>query len=285
MKQERTKDWVCLLPWAVLTMNSQESSSSSYTPHELFHGGHPVWFFKTPFPEEYKSPVADWLEHRQDLVNLARANLKHVRERESASRNRTGCPTTFNVGDLVLVHHSRLPTWPRNCLQDPYFGPYRIIKMDGSRIHVRCSPRLGGELLCAPKQLRHYHSPDELSWDEWHLSDREVERIDLENAANVEEADELEEMTANQMAVDGYYVVAVIARYEYKQGWNFLTLWDGYGLPEATWEPMSAFIQPDGSIDPIFCSYLVENNEGQLPTRAETLSQRKKKINLLVPIY
>ena len=23
MKQERTKDWICLVPWAVLTMNSQ----------------------------------------------------------------------------------------------------------------------------------------------------------------------------------------------------------------------------------------------------------------------
>ena len=74
-----------------------------------------------------------------------------------------------------------------------------------------------------------------------------------------------------------YYVVAGIARHEYKQGWKFLTLWDGYGLSEATWEPMSAFIQPDGSINPIFRSYLVENNEGQLLTRAETLSQRKKR--------
>ena len=44
---------------------------------------------------------------------------------------------------------------------------------------MRCSHRLGGELLCAPKQLRYYHSPDELSWDEWRLSDREVERIDF----------------------------------------------------------------------------------------------------------
>ena len=79
------------------------------------------------------------------------------------------------------------------------------------------------------------------------------------------------------MAVNGYYVVAGIARHEYKQGWKFLTPWDGYGLSEATWEPMSAFIQPDGSINPIFRSYLVENNEGQLLTRAETLSQRKKK--------
>ena len=176
-----------------------------------------------------------------------------------------------------MVHQSRLPSWPRNCQQDPYFGPYRIIRIDGSRIHVRCSPRLGGELLCAPKQLRHYHSPDDLSWDEWRLSDNEIERIDLEKAASPEEADELVEMTADEMAVDGYYVDAGIARHEYKQGWKFLTLWDGYGLSEATWEPMSAFIQPDGSINPIFRTYLVENNEGQLLTRAETMSQRKKR--------
>ena len=78
------------------------------------------------------------------------------------------------------------------------------------------------------------------------------------------------------MAIDGYYVVAGIARHKYKQGWKFLTLWDGYGLFQATSEPMSAFIQPDGSINPIFRSYLVENNEGQLLTRAETLSKHKK---------
>ena len=64
--------------------------------------------------------------------------------------------------------------------------------------------------MCAPKQLRHYHSPDELSSDEWRLSDTEVERIGLEDAAKTEEAEELEEMTADEMAVDGYYMVAGI---------------------------------------------------------------------------
>ena len=233
--------------------------------------------FKIPFPEDYKTPVWDWLEHRQSLANRARANLKRVRELKLTRRNRTRRPASFTVGDLVLVHHSRLPTRPRNCLQDPYFGPYRIIRIDGSRINLRCCPCLGGELLCAPKQLRHYHSPDELSWDEWRLPDCEVKRIDLENAATSEQADEVEEMTAEEMAVDGYYVVAGIARHAYKQGGKFLTLSNGYGLSEATWEPMSAFIQPDGSINRIFPSYLVGNNEGQLLTRAETLSQRKKR--------
>ena len=125
--------------------------------------------------------------------------------------------------------------------------------------------------------MRHYHSPDDLSWDEWRLSDSEVKRIDVENAPSPEEADKLEEMTAEEMAANGYYVAAGIACQEYKQGCKFLTLWDGSGLSEATWEHMSAYVQPDRSINPIFCSYVVENNRGQLRTRAGTLSQRKKK--------
>ena len=211
------------------------------------------------------------------MANQAGTNLRHICDRELSRRNRLPRPASFKVGDLVLVHHSRLPPRSRNCLQDPYFGPYRIRRIDGSGNHVRCSPRPGGELLCAPKQLRHYHSPDDLSWDEWRLSDSEVERIHLENAVSPQEAAKLEEMTAYEMAVDGYYAVAGIARHEYKQGWKFPTLWDGYGLSEVTSEPMSAFIQPDGSINPIFRSYHVENKEGQLLTCAETLSQRKKK--------
>ena len=34
MKQESTKDWVRLVPWAVLTMNSQRSSSTGFTPQQ-----------------------------------------------------------------------------------------------------------------------------------------------------------------------------------------------------------------------------------------------------------
>ena len=70
-----------------------------------------------------------------------------------------------------------------------------------------------------------------------------------------------------------------------KQGWKFLALWEGYGVSEATWEPMSAFIQSDGGINPVFQSYLVENNERQLLTLAETLSQRKKNLSPCVYLF
>ena len=87
-------------------MNSQGSSSTSYTPHELFHRGHPALFFKTPFPEDYKSLVGNWLERKEDLANLASTHLKHVREGAVTKRNRLRRPPSFKVGDLVLVHHS-----------------------------------------------------------------------------------------------------------------------------------------------------------------------------------
>ena len=49
-------------------------------------------------------------------------------------------------------------------------------------------------------------------------------------------------MTAEEMAMDGYYVVCGLASHEHKQGGKFLTLWDGFGLSKVTLAPMSAFI-------------------------------------------
>ena len=54
-----------------------------------------MWFSKAAFSEDYKSPVGDWLEHNQDLANLARANLKHVPKRELTRR--------FTAQDVVPV--------------------------------------------------------------------------------------------------------------------------------------------------------------------------------------
>ena len=126
------------------------------------------------------------------------------------------------------------------------FGPYRLIKENAPRLHGRCTPCLSDELLCAPKQWRHYHSPDNLFRDKWHLSDKDVEGMNLECCANLKESHQLEEMTADGMAVDGNYMVACIARNEYQQGCKFCTLRDGYGLSEATGGPMSAAIFATG---------------------------------------
>ena len=60
----------------------------------------------------------------------------------------------------MRVHHSRLPAWLRSTSDDPYFGPYKILSVDGHHITVRCSPRLGGTLVCAAQHLKRYYPED-----------------------------------------------------------------------------------------------------------------------------
>ena len=103
-KTERTKDWVRLLPVISLMMNSQESSATGYSPHELFMG-RPAWFLHTPYPEDSYSTVGKWVKEQQDKLDKAKALLQRVRERQWNKRNKHRVPASYQKGDWVLVPH------------------------------------------------------------------------------------------------------------------------------------------------------------------------------------
>ena len=56
-------------------------------------------------------------------------------------------------------------------------------------------------------------------------------------------------MNAEEMAKEGFYLVKSVLRHRYRQGWRFLTLWEGFGVEEAIWEPFSAFVLPEGRLN------------------------------------
>ena len=116
--------------------------------------------------------------------------------------------------------------------------------MDGQRITVRCSPRLGGTLLVAAQQLKRYYDPDDLCGEEWELNNEEIAALDLQDSASPMEVEgELPDMNAEEMAKEGFYLVKSDIPRRYSQGWRFLTLLEGFGVGEATWEPFSAFVE------------------------------------------
>ena len=45
---------------------------------------------------------------------------------------------------------------------------------------------------------------------------------------------ELPDMNAEEMAKEGFYLVKSVLRHRYRQSWRFLTLWEGFGVKEAT---------------------------------------------------
>ena len=149
--------------------------------------------------------------------------------------------------------------------------------MDGHRITVRCSPRLGGTLVCTAHQLKRYYDPEDLCGEEWELNDEEMAALDLQGAASPMEVEgELPDMKAEDMAKEGFYLVKSVIRHRYRQGWRFLTLCRGYEVEEATWEPFSAFVVPGGRLNSVLVDYLSQNNLGELLWLAETLASQKK---------
>ena len=87
---------------------------------------------------------------------------------------------------------------------------------------------------------------------------------------------ELPDMNAKEMAKEGFYLVKSVLRHRYRKGWRFLTLWEGFGVEEATWEPFSAFVLPEGCPTSVLVDYLSQNNLGELLRLAETLASKTK---------
>ena len=67
-----------------------------------------------------------------------------------------------------------------------------------------------------------------------------------------------------EMAKEGFYLVKSILRHCYCPVRRFLTLWEGYGVDEATWESCSALLLPDGRLNFIVVEYLSQSNLGEL---------------------
>ena len=113
-----------LFPVVSLIMNSQESSATGYTPHELFMG-RPAWFLHAPYPEDSYSTVGKWMKEQQDKVDKAKAMLQRVRERQWNKKNKHRVPASYQEGDWVLVHHSRYPPGDARAAMTPTLGPTR----------------------------------------------------------------------------------------------------------------------------------------------------------------
>ena len=131
--------------------------------------------------------------------------------------------------------------------------------------------------MCAAQQLKRYYDPEDLCGGEWELNDEEIAALHLLGAASpIEVEGELPDMNAKEMAKKGFYLVKSVIRHSYRQRWLFLSLWEAFGVEEATWEPFSALVPPEGRLNSVLVEYLSQNNLGELLRLAETLAFQRK---------
>ena len=131
--------------------------------------------------------------------------------------------------------------------------------------------------MCAVQHLKRYYDPEDLCGEEWELNDEEIAAPDLQGAASRMEVEgDLPDINAKEMAKEGFYLVKSVLRHRYRQARRFLTLWEGFGVKETTWEPFSAFVLPEKRLNCVLVDYLSQNNLGELLKLAETLASKIK---------
>ena len=142
-----------MLPYAIYLMNNQVSTRTGFSPHELFFG-RPGFHMEFPTPQDANPKVKEWIKKQAPLASKAKDLLQRIGERENTRSNRERKPVKYQIGDMVLVHHRRLPRWKKNDLDLPYYGPLMATDVGPSSVKVPQVPGLGERLKSASLSSR-----------------------------------------------------------------------------------------------------------------------------------
>ena len=142
MLNEKSRNWLRLVPYAIYLMNNQVSSRTGFTPTELFLG-RPGFNFEFPCASEGNPKVDEWLTEQKRIADLCRSLLERKRSKENRTKNRKRKEAIYQIGDWVLVHHTRFTARPRNTLNSPYFRPFLVRDVAEGSVWIKTHPKYG----------------------------------------------------------------------------------------------------------------------------------------------
>ena len=260
----KTRNGVQLNNYVVICMNHKQRGKLCYSRGDVFHGRHTLRL-NIPFPHEGNVQVHDWVKEQNKIAQVVQAHLRTGRASLFERVNRRRKPAVSDIGDYVLVSRKRFKQLkvPEGARKDVmWYSPYLVTGVSSGGITARCSPTLGGEVPVAFEFVKRF--PFELVDDYGEDAIEEGDTDMLNNDERAALADE-QEIVANEQHIPFYhqteierigaYHVELILRGQYRQGWRFLTKWEGYGTSESTWEPVCAFVHDDGKLNHVFVDY------------------------------
>ena len=135
------------------------------------------------------------------------------------------------------------------------------------------SPSLGGQIevstsMCKKWQIGAYDFDDEFEGD----------FDDIVPPPQVASEDTPMLMDDEEQAELGFYNVAKILDHKFRGGWKFLVWWENFPPSASTWEPISSFILPNGSVNSVFKEYCLSKGLSNILNKA--LSQSVNVVNL-----
>ena len=208
-------NWVDLLPLAEFAYNNSLHASTGVTPFFANYGLHSR--FNILLPSDSINPSAeDRARLLEDVHRDLSLELTLVGERykEQADRHRLDAPQ-FEVGDFVwLLRRNIATTRPCPKLDYKKLGPFRIIEKIGSMV-VR---------LELPSHFRIHNV--------FHVSLLEPRHISEIPGRHPSPPPPIQLSTGEEYEVD-----QILDSRLFRRQLQYLVLWKGYPISEATWEP------------------------------------------------
>ena len=139
----RQDDWEECLPMYEFAYNNSYNPSLGDTPFFLSHGRRPALPIMVGNPTPSPA-VNDFVQNLQNRIIAARDHIRLTQGEAADRRQKTLNPTTFNVGDLVLLNteHYNLQL-PSLKLSPRWIGPLKVLQLRGpNTVLIEVPPRL-----------------------------------------------------------------------------------------------------------------------------------------------
>jgi len=153
-----------------------------------------------------------------------------------------------------LVNNRRWPQkrWPK--LSSPWQGPFKIVKFKFNSLEVMASPSLGG----VSDAALHICKACNVYFHDERFEDVDVDEEPQDAISSSQPMQEDQEIfTPEEQAQMGFYNVHKITKHKFQQGWKFLVWLENFPISASTWEPVSAFVLPNGSVNSVFKEYCI----------------------------
>lgn len=145
---KRQTNWKEYLPIVEFAYNSAKHSSTGYSPFMLMDGFQPRAPYAVGLQKEKVQAAKDFLEDMNEMLKLAKDNIKKAQDRARTYTDPHRRPLTFEKGEQVylkvLETSETMKAGPCPKLSPRYYGPFTILKRVGDMAYKLQLPETSG---------------------------------------------------------------------------------------------------------------------------------------------